>query len=275
MLKTRQGILLLVATLLPFAGEAADITVGGNATLTVHSNIFLNGGDLTVAADGTVALSGGNITNIGSVTLSAGAVLTGPGSLSLTNNWINDSSFVCPTGTIDLIAIHIPVHSNKNHAIGHGDTDGDGYSDRGEGCWDHEPDGIPDFLDPGPHAMENPPDNWMTSNQLPTDGSADHIDSDGDGASNWEEYHADTDPNNPTSVLQITSIHSVPTGLLHIAWDTVVPKQYLLRASTNALHSNDFTLLITNVTADDTSHSVTSSLPDEASRGYIRVHVVP
>jgi len=46
---------------------------------------------------------------------------------------------------------------------------------------------------------------WLASYGLPSDGSADYLDSDGDGLSNSQEYQAGTNPTNAGSVFKITS----------------------------------------------------------------------
>lgn len=51
---------------------------------------------------------------------------------------------------------------------------------------------------------------WLWPFGLPTDGSADAIDSDQDGLTNWQEWQADTDPTNALSVLRILSISAGP-----------------------------------------------------------------
>lgn len=61
-----------------------------------------------------------------------------------------------------------------------------------------------------------------------------HLDSDGDGMSNWAEMHAGTDPNDPRSVLWV---RPVPKGAgvpgLRIGWNSITNRYYTVWRSTN------------------------------------------
>ena len=55
---------------------------------------------------------------------------------------------------------------------------------------------------------------WLASYGLPSDGSADYLDSDGDGLNNWQEYLAGTNPTNASSVFKITGGQVLPGGAI-------------------------------------------------------------
>lgn len=103
------------------------------------------------------------------------------------------------------------------------------------------------------------PANWLNAYGLPTDGSADFEDLDGDGFTVWEEWRAGTDPTDSNSCLRIESIHFHPElNGLTITWQSVTGRWYTLTRGTQAFHSTAFTTL-TNLpgAAGQTSHEDT------------------
>ncbi len=91
---------------------------------------------------------------------------------------------------------------------------------------------VGDTVDVGAYEFQSPVSAisyaWLFKHGLPTDGSTDYLDSDGDGASNWEEWRAGTDPFDPSSNLNILSIKYSDLGRT-ITWRTVVGKKYFIR----------------------------------------------
>lgn len=85
---------------------------------------------------------------------------------------------------------------------------------------------------------------WLQQYGLPTDGSADFIDSDSDGMKNWQEWVCGTDPTNGLSVLRLLS--AIPaTGQVTITWQSVSGVNYFLERS--AAVAAPFTLIATNI----------------------------
>lgn len=253
---------------------SADLVIRPGATLLVRSSIVLNGGDLDIEPGGTLNLEGGSVTNIGSVLLPDGSNLAGPGRLSLSNDWVNNSPFVRPVDAASEIIIDIPISIFESHAPGSGDTDGDGYTDHGEGTLDQDRDLVPDFLDPDALRMDRPPNSWLLSNGLPIS-LAPTVDSDGDGLSNLDEYHALTHPLDPDSVLRVTSLTRRLPGSFRIDWDAVEGKTYHLQASTNAVSDANYSILVSNITATGNAQSITMSVPGDVRGTLIRATAVP
>jgi hypothetical protein len=85
------------------------------------------------------------------------------------------------------------------------------------------------------------PDTWRLiyfgtiSNLL----SAANLDPDGDGASNWQEYVAGTNPMDPASVLQLTPL--APSPNFNLQWPSVPGKTYRVQSSASLFSTNWFT----------------------------------
>jgi hypothetical protein len=89
---------------------------------------------------------------------------------------------------------------------------------------------------------------WLQQYSLPTDGSADRVDSDGDGASNFQEWIAATDPTNALSRLVMTSLVPSGTGTgLSVTWQSVAAQVYYLQRSTNLAQPAPFSSILSNI----------------------------
>ena len=73
---------------------------------------------------------------------------------------------------------------------------------------------------------------WAQQYGLPTDGSADSVDTDGDILNNWQEWIAGTDPTSAASVLQLAAPSNSISGIT-VTWQSVNTRTYYLQSSTN------------------------------------------
>src|SRR5262249_1777106 len=102
------------------------------------------------------------------------------------------------------------------------------------------------------------------------------VDADGDGASNQQEFLAGTDPTNPSSVFQITSITPSGNDLL-ISWSTTLGRTNALQATLGTGYStNSFTdiFTVTNTTSTTTNYLDLGAVTNSPGR-YYRVRLVP
>jgi len=83
----------------------------------------------------------------------------------------------------------------------------------------------------------------------PTDSSANYLDTYYGGHNNWQEWHCQTDPTNPLSLLRLLSASpaGTPPGGVTVTWQSVAGVTYLLERSTNLSASPPFTLMGPNL----------------------------
>lgn len=86
-----------------------------------------------------------------------------------------------------------------------------------------------------PLPAANPLRVWLAAHGLPSDGSADYVDSDGDGMDNSKEFESGTDPTNPASLLCITLLgQRTPVNTqnyLPLAFQSVSNKAYVIQVA--------------------------------------------
>jgi hypothetical protein len=74
---------------------------------------------------------------------------------------------------------------------------------------------------------------WLASYGLPSNGSADYLDSDNDGMNNWQEYLAGTNPTNANSLFKITSYQLLSATQFVLRWSSVANRSYDVLCATN------------------------------------------
>ena len=87
---------------------------------------------------------------------------------------------------------------------------------------------------------------WLQQYGLPTDGTADYVDSDGDQMNNWQEWIAGTDPEDPTSVLRILTL-STRTGAVDVTWQSIAYRIYSLHRGSDLASQSSFQIIASNV----------------------------
>jgi hypothetical protein len=87
---------------------------------------------------------------------------------------------------------------------------------------------------------------WLSQFGLPSDGSADYADSDGDGMNNYEEWRAGTNPTNSASVLKVLAPQPGSTNVV-LSWQSALGIGYLIQRATAMGSSPAFVTLATNL----------------------------
>ncbi len=115
---------------------------------------------------------------------------------------------------------------------------------------------------------------WLASYGLPSDGSADYLDSDGDGMNNWQEYLAGTNPTNAGSVFKITSGQVISGAQFIVRWSSVSNRLYDVTRATNlATGAGAFVPLpsATNLAGTPPQNTWTDSASPAAAPGFYRL----
>jgi hypothetical protein len=114
---------------------------------------------------------------------------------------------------------------------------------------------------------------WAQQNGLPTDGSADYADADGDGMNNWQEWRAGTNPTNALSLLQVFPPHTTNGSGITISWQSVNSRSYFLERSTNLFNVPAFLMIQSNIIGNIGTTSYTDTNATAASPYFYRVGV--
>jgi len=133
-------------------------------------------------------------------------------------------------------------------------------------------------VDMGAYEFQNPASvisyAWLQYYGLPTDGSADHLDSDGDGMSNWQEWIAGTDPDNAASALRLQPPSVTPPGVL-LRWSSITNRTYVLERCTNPLAPGTFYPIQSNIPGLPGTTSFTDTNAPAVRPTYYRIRVQP
>jgi hypothetical protein len=113
---------------------------------------------------------------------------------------------------------------------------------------------------------------WLQQYGLPTDGSADFVDTDSDGMNNYGEWRSDTDPSTGWSVLKMIVATNSPTGAT-LTWQSVATRNYWLERATNLSLAAPFQTVATNIPGAAGSTTYTDSTATDGGPYFYRVRV--
>jgi hypothetical protein len=131
-------------------------------------------------------------------------------------------------------------------------------------------------VDMGAYELQNPSSvisyAWLQSYGLPTDGSADFIDSDGNGMNNRQKWIAGLNPTNAASVLKMLAATNSVSGQT-ITWLSVNNRAYSLQRSTNLLVQPAFSTIQTNIQGQAGTTTFIDTNADGTGPYFYRVQV--
>jgi len=107
---------------------------------------------------------------------------------------------------------------------------------------------------------------------LPTDGTADNVDTDGDGFTTAQEWRAGTDPTNAASLLQMTTTTNSVSGPI-ITWQSVAGVTYLVQRGADLTAQPAFSTIQSNIVGQSGTTSYTDTNGVGAAQFFYRVGV--
>jgi len=190
---------------------------------------------------------------------------TTPMPLDGTGNITNGPLFVDYAGGNLRLQSNSPCINAGRNAYAPGPTDLDGLPRIVSGTVDI---GAYEFQGPGSVISYA----WLQHYGLPTDGSADATDPDGDGHTTLPEWRCLTDPTNALSALRLLSASPAGTNVT-VSWQSVAGVSAFLERSTNLSPPSFFTPLATGIPGQPGETTYTNINAAAAPRLFYRVGV--
>lgn len=110
---------------------------------------------------------------------------------------------------------------------------------------------------------------WLQANNLPTDASSDYADADSDGANNWQEWTAGTQPTDASSVFRMLSTSADVIGL-DVTWSSVNGKSYWVERATDL---SGFSTVASNLVGQPVTTTFSDTSATNSGTFFYRVGV--
>ena len=259
------------------AGTVANLIPGNTCSLPVYANV-LPDYSLPSLQFRAIVSPNGNAPPVGQVQFNPATGIPGPpfSSFGLSSNDIliawGSGAFPTPlqnSNNLGTISFQIPT----NAQVGQSYAVHFSYVDGSDGTNDYAMESFPGcawVLSPALQPASITSDEWKLHffGSLTNSLAGDEVDADGDGAPNWQEYLAGTDPTNPLSVFAFGSAGISTSGASGVAlsWLTAPAKTYILE-SIPALGGGSWTAINTN-TGDGYTYQFIQSKPTGNAQFY-------
>jgi len=244
-------------------GNTASAQGGGLASLGAAAPTYLYVSNCIVY--GNTAPTGSNYFFMFVGELTFNYCSTAPVPTNGTGNITGDPQLVNPFGGDFHLQSNSPCINAGNNTYVSGTNDLDG-----------NPRIVGGMVDIGAYEYQTPTSilsyAWLQQYGLPTDGSADFIDSDGDGMNNWQEWRAGTDPTNPLSVLKMLTVSNSAPGLT-VTWWSVNTRTYYLQRSADLQANPAFLTIGSNIVGQTGTTGFTDLTATNDNAFFYRVGV--
>ncbi len=255
----------LVISNVVYGNGGGVYTVNNTGILPILTNCTIVGNTATNQGGGVYGGTLKNCIIYGNYCTSVFVATSNVYNAKLTNCWTSDPLFVNPALGNYSLQSNSPCINAGNNAYVSGTNDLDGNHRIVGGT-----------VDIGAYEYQTPASllsyAWAQQYGLPTDGTADTIDSDGDGMNNWQEWIAGTIPTNAASVLQLSSPSNSLSGM-KVTWQSVSGVSYYLQRSTNLAVQPPFSSIVSNLTGHAVSTSYTDTSTTNGGPYFYRVGV--